>query len=140
MDYKKKLSTEELMLLNCGVGEDFKSPLDYKEIKPVNSKGSSPVCFLERLMLKLNFHYFGHLMRRSDSLEKVPCAGKDWRQEEKGMTEYKIVGWHHQFNGHEFEQALGVGDGQGSLMCCSPWSHKSRTWLSDLTDLNWGWS
>ena len=50
--------------------------------------------------------------------------GKTGRQEEKGMTEDEMVGWHHQVDGHEFEQALGVGDGQGSLACCSPWSCK----------------
>ena len=57
-------------------------------------------------------------------------AGKDWRQEKKGMTEDEIVGWHHQLNGHEFEQALEVGDGQGSLACCSSWGHKE----SDTTE------
>ena len=50
--------------------------------------------------------------------------GKIERQEEKGATEVKMVGWHHQLNGHEFEQAPGVGEGQGSLACCTPWSHK----------------
>ena len=61
-------------------------------------------------------------------------AGKDWRQEEKGTTEDEMVGWHHRLNGHEFEQALGVGDGQGSLTCCSPWGCKE----SDTTErLNW---
>ena len=55
---------------------------------------------------------------------KDPDAGKDWRQEEKGMTEDEIIGWHHWFKGHEFEQALRDGDGQGSLACCSPWNHK----------------
>ena len=61
-------------------------------------------------------------------------AGKDWRQEEKGTTEDEMVGWHHRLNGHEFEQALGVGDGQGSLACCSPWGCKE----SDMTErLNW---
>ena len=57
-------------------------------------------------------------------------AGVDWRQEEKGTTEDEMVGWHHQLDGHEFEQALGVGDGQGSLECCSPWGHKE----SDTTE------
>ena len=52
---------------------------------------------------------------------KDPDAGKDWRQEEKGMTEDEMVGWHHQLNGHEFEQTPGVGDGQGRLTCCNPW-------------------
>ena len=63
-------------------------------------------------------------------LGKDPDAGKDWRQEEKGMTEDEMVGWHHQLNQHEFEQALGVGDGQGSLVCCSPWGCKE----SDTTE------
>ena len=75
-------------------------------------------------MLKLKLQYFGHLMRRTDSLEKDPDAAKDLRQEEKGTTEDEIVGWHHQLDGHESEQAPGVGDGQGSLGCCSPWGRK----------------
>ena len=69
---------------------------------------------------------------------KDPCAGKDCRQEEKGTTEDEMVGWHHRLNGHEFEQAPGVGDGQGSLMCCSPWGHKvsDMTERLNLTELN----
>ena len=69
-------------------------------------------------------------------IRKVPDAGKDWRQEEKGTTKDKMAGWHQQFNGHEFEQALGDGEGQGSLACCSPWVAKSRTWLSNWTTTN----
>ena len=92
----------------------------------------SPEYALEGLMLKLQ--YFGHLMQRADSLEKDPDAGKDWRQEEKGMIRDEIVGWHHQLNGHEFEQAPSVGERQGSLACCSLWGHKE----SDMTEwLNW---
>ena len=65
---------------------------------------------------------------------KDPDAGKDWRCEEKGMTEDEMVGWHHQLDGHEFEQAPGVGDGQGCLVCYSPWGHKEL----DTTEwLNW---
>ena len=79
-------------------------------------------------MLKLKLQYFGHLMQRTDSLggkkKKNPDAGKGRRQEEKGMTEDEMVGWHHRLNGHEFEQAPGVGDRQGSLSCCSPWGSK----------------
>ena len=81
-------------------------------------------------MLKLKLQYFGHLMRRTDLLEKDPDAGRDWGQEEKGTTEDEMVGWHHQLDGHEFKQAPGVGDGQGNLVCCSPWGH-SQTRLSD---------
>ena len=67
---------------------------------------------------------------------KDPDAGKDWRQEEKGITEDEMVGWHHQLDGHEFEQAPGVGDGQGSLACCSPWDHKESD-TTEGTELNW---
>ena len=63
-----------------------------------------------------------------------PDTGKDWRQEQKGTTEDTMVGWHHWLDGHEFEQTPGIGDGQGSLVCCSPWGHKE----SDMTEqLNW---
>ena len=72
----------------------LKSPLDCKEIQPVHSKGVSPGCSLEGLMLKLKLQYFGHLMQRVDSFEKTD-AGRDWGQEEKGKTEDKMAGWHH---------------------------------------------
>ena len=81
-------------------------------------------------MLKLKLQYFGYLVGRVDSLKKYPDAGKDQRQEEKGTTEDEMVGWHHRLNGHDFEQGLGVGDGVGSLVCYSPWSHKE----SDRTE------
>ena len=84
-------------------------------------KEISPEYSLEGLMLKLQ--YFGHLLQRADSLGNTLMLGKieGWR---RGMTEDEMVGWHHQLNGHEFEQALGVGDGQGGLACYSPWGHK----------------
>ena len=97
-------------------------------------KETNPKYSLEGLMLKLKLQYFGHLMRRTDWSEKTLMLRKDWRQEEKGMTEDEMVGWHHQLNGHEFEQVSGAGYGQGSLACCSPWGHKE----SDTTEwLNW---
>ena len=77
----------------------------------------SPEYLLEGLMLKLKLQYFGHLMQRTDSLiGKDPDVGKDWRQEERGMTEDEMGGWHHWLDGHDFEQAPGVGDGQGILV------------------------
>ena len=85
-----------------------------------------PEYSLEGLMLKLQ--YFGCLMWRPDSLEKT-LMGKDWRQE-KRMTEDEMVGWYHQLNGHEFEQTLRDGEGQGSLVCCSSWGCKE----SDTTE------
>ena len=75
-------------------------------------------------MLKLKLQYFGHLMRRVYSLEKTLMLGGIGGQEEKGMTEDEMVEWHHRLDGHGFEQAQGVGDGQGSLGCCSPWGRK----------------
>ena len=80
----------------------------------------SPGCSLEGLMLKLKLQYFGHLMQRTDSFEKTLMLGKI----EGGMRRGQQVGWHHQLEGHEFEQAPGVCDGQGSLVCCSPWGRK----------------
>ena len=68
-------------------------------------------------MLRLKLQYFGHLMRKDSD------ARRDWGQEEKGTTEDETVGWNHQLNGHEFEQALGDGEGQGNQACCSPWGH-----------------
>ena len=92
-------------------------------------KEINPEYTLERLTLKLKLQYFGYLMQRADSFTKDPDAGKDWRQE-KVMTEDKMVGWYHWLNGHEFEQAPGDGEGQGSLACCSPWGRK----VSDMTE------
>ena len=97
-------------------------------------KEVSPEYSLEGLILKLQ--YFGYLMQKKWLIGKDPDAGKDWRQEEKGMTEDEMVRWHHRLDRHEFEQALGVGDGQGSLSMayCSPWDHKESTKLSNWTE------
>ena len=86
-------------------------------------KEISPGLSLEGMMLKPKLQYFGHLMRRADSLEKID-AGRDWGQEEKGTTEDEMAGWHHGLDGHESECTLGVGDGQGGLACCSSWGRK----------------
>ena len=85
-------------------------------------------------MLKLKLQFFGHLMQRVDSLEKTLILGKieGRRRKMDGETEDEMAGWHHQFYGLEFEQAAGVGDGQGSLVCCSPWSHKELDMIERL--------
>ena len=82
-------------------------------------KEISPGCSLEGMMLKLKLQYFGHLMRRVDS-----DAGRDWGQEDKGMTEDEMAGWYHQLDGPEFESTPGDGDGQGGLACCDSWGPK----------------
>ena len=80
----------------------LESPLDYKEIQPVHSKGDQSWCSLEGMMLKLKLQYLGHLMQRVDSLEKTD-AGRDWGLKEKGTTEDEMAGWHHRLDGREFE-------------------------------------
>ena len=87
-------------------------------------KEISPEYSLEELMLKLMLQYFGHLMWRTDLLEKILIPGKIEGGRRTPTTEDKMVGWHHRPSGHKFEQALGDGEGQGSLACCSPWSRK----------------
>ena len=99
-------------------------------------KEISPGCSLEGLMLKLKLQYFGHLMRRVDSLEKTD-DGRDWGQEEKGTTEDEMAGWRHRLDGYEFEWTPGAGDGQGGLACWDSWVAKSRIQLSNWTELNW---
>ena len=81
-------------------------------------------------MLKLKLQYFGHLMERTGSLEKSLMLEKIERRRRRGQTEDEMVGWHHRLKGHEFEQALGVDDEQGNLVCCSPWGRKE----SDMTE------
>ena len=101
-------------------------------------KEISPGISLEGMMLKLKLQFFGHLMWRVDSLEKTD-AGRDWGQEEKGMTEDEMAGWHHWLNGCEFEWTPGVGDGQGGPACCDSWGRKESDMTEQLnwTELNW---
>ena len=99
----------------------LESPLDCKEIKPVNPKGNQSEYSLEGLMLKLQ--YFVHLMQRTVSLEKTLMLGKTEGRREKGSAD-EMVGWQHQLNEHEFEQTPGDNIGWRSLACCHPWGCK----------------
>ena len=94
-------------------------PLDCKEVHPVIPKEINSEYSLEGLMLTLNLQYFGHLMCRANSLEKTLMVGRLRAGREAGVTEDEMIGWHHQLDGHWFEQTLGDGEGQGSLTCCS---------------------
>ena len=97
-------------------------------------KEISPGTSLEGMMLKLKLQYFGHLMRRVDTLEKTLILGGIGGKRRRGMTEDEMAGWHHWLDGHESEWTLGVGDGQGGLACCDSWGRKE----SDTTErLNW---
>ena len=114
--------------------KSLESPLDCKEIKPVNPKGNQSWIFIGGTDAEAETPILWPPDAKNWFTRKDPDAVKDWRREEKGTTEDEMVGWHNQRDGHEFDQALGVGDGQGSLACYSPWGHKE----SDTTEqLNW---
>ena len=105
----------------------LESPLDCKEIQPVYPKGNQSWIFIGRTDAEAETPVPD---AKNWLTGKDPDTGKDWKQEEKGTTEDKMVRWHHWLDGHEFEQAPGVGDGQGSVVCCSPWGGKE----SDMTE------
>ena len=137
LDCKESWALKNWCFWTVVLEKTLESPLDYKEIQPVHLKGNQSWIFTGRTDADLKLQYFGHLMRRADSLEKI-LTEKDWGQEEKGMAEDEMVGWHHRLNAqHEFEQAPGDSEGQGGLVCCSPWVAKSWTRLSDWTTTNW---
>ena len=107
----------------------LENPLDCKEIQPVHPKGDQSWVFIGETDVEAGTLILWPPDAKSWLIGKDPAAGKDWRQEEKGTTEDETVGWHHWLDGYEFEQALGDGEGQGSLVCCSPWGNKD----SDMT-------
>ena len=117
----KKAERQRIDSLDCGVGDDF---LDCKEIKPVNPKGNQSWVFTGRTDAEAETPIVWPPDAKSWLAGKDPDAGKDWGQQEKGMTEDEMVGWDHRVYGHEFEQALGDGEGWWSLVCCSPWGCK----------------
>ena len=102
----------------------LESPLDCKKIKRVNPKGNQPWIFIGRTNADAEAPIFRPPDVKCRLIRKDPDAEKDWRQEEKGTAEDEMVGYHLRLYGHEFEQALGDGEGQESLVCCSPWGHK----------------
>ena len=135
---KKRLSAEEPMLSNCDAGEDSWESHG-QQGDQTSPKGNQPLVFTGRTDAKAEAPILGPSDVKNWLIGKDCDAGKCWREEEKGMTEDEMVGWHHQLNGHQFEQALGVGDGQGNLACCSPWDCKesdTTEWLNWLSDTN----
>ena len=122
------------MLLNCVVGEDSWETLGLQGDPTINPKGNQSWKFIWRTDVEAETPILWPPDAQSCLIWKDPGAGKDWRREEKGTTENEMAGWHHRLNGHEFEWTPGVGDGQGGLVCCSPWGRKE----SDMTEwLNW---
>ena len=112
----------------------LESPLDFKEIQSVHSKGNQSWIFIGRTGAEAEAPILWPPEPKNWLIWKDPDAGKDWRQEENRMTEDEMVRWHYRLDGHEFGWTPGVGDGQGGLACCSSWGHKE----SDTTELlNW---
>ena len=133
LDYKENWALKNWCFLTVVLEKTLQSPLDCKEIKPVNPKGNQSWIFIGRTDAEAETPILWSPDAKNWLTGKFPDAGKVWRQEKK-RTENKMVGWHHWLSGHEFEQASGIGDGQGSLACFSPWSCKE----SDTTEwLNW---
>ena len=130
---RRKLSAKNWCFWTVVLEKTLESPLDCKEIQLVHSKDQSWV-FIGRTDVEAETPILWPPHAKSWLIGKDPDAGRDWRQEEKGTTEDEMAGWHHQLDGHEFEQDPGVGDGQGGLAYCSPWGRKE----SDTTDrLSW---
>ena len=142
----KVLSTNNVFLINphhftfvqcfwtVVLEKTLESPLDCKEIKPVNPKGNQSWIFIGRTDAEAPILWPPDV--KSQLIGKGPDARKDWRQEEKGMTEDEMVGWNHWLNGHEFKQTPGDSAGQGSLECCSPWGCKESDTTEQLNNNN----
>ena len=128
LDYKASWALKNLMLLNCGAVEDSWESLNCKAIKPVNLKGRQSLTFTGRTDAEDEALIVATWCDEPSHWKRPRC----WERlrAEEMVTEDEMVGWHHQLNGHEFEQTVGDTEGQGSLVCCSPWSHKEldRTW------------
>ena len=130
LDYKESWALKNWCFSTVVVEKTLESLLGHKEIKPVDFKGNQSWIFIGRTDAEAETPVLWLHDMKNWLLGKDPDAGKDRRQEEKGTTEDEMVGWHHRLDGHEFEQAPGVGDGQGSLICCSLSGRKD----SDMTE------
>ena len=135
LDCKESWAPKNWCFWTVVLEKTLESSLDSKEIQPVNPKGNQSWILIGRTDAEAATSILWPPHVKNWLIGKDPDGDeKDWRWEEKGITEDEMVGWYHQLDGHEFEQATGAGDGQGSLACCSPWGCKE----SDTTEqLNW---
>ena len=129
LDHKEGWVLKNWSFWTVVLEKTLESPLDCKEMEPVNPKGNQLWIFIGRTNAEVEAPKLWPPDAKSWLIRKDPDAGKDWRQE-KGTRENEMAGWHHQLIGHEFEQALGDGEGRGSLTCYSPWGRKE----SDMTE------
>ena len=139
LDYKESWVLKNSYLWDVVLEKTLESPLDCSEIKLVNPKGNQSWIFTGRTDAEAAALILWPPDVKNWLTGKDPDAGEDWRQEGNGMTEDEMVGWYHWHDEYEFEQAPRVGDGQGSLECCSPWSCKEldMTEWWNWTELNW---
>ena len=134
LDYKESWVPQNWCFWTVVLEKTLESPLDYKEIQPVHPKGDQSWLFIGKTDVEAETPRLWPPDVKSLLIWKDPEAGKDWGQEEKGMTEGEMAGWHHHLDGCEFEWTPGDCDRQGGLACCSSWDHKEL----DLTErLNW---
>ena len=134
LDHKESWVLKNWCFWTVVLEKTLENPLDCKEIKLVNPKGNQPWKFTGRTDAKAVAPILWPPDVKNWLIERDPDAGKDWRQEEKGVTEDEMVGWHHWLNGREFDQAPGAGEGQGSLECCHPWGRKKSNITKQLNN------
>ena len=142
LDYEESWVPKNCCFWTGVLEKTLESPLDCKEIQPVNPKGDQSWVFIGRMDIEAETPIFWPPDVKSWLIGKDRDAGRDWGQEETGTTEDEMVGWHHWLNGHGFGWTPGVGDRQGGLACCSSWGHKEldmTEWLNwtGLTELSW---
>ena len=134
LDYKGSWAQKNWCFWTVVLEKSLESPLDCKEIQPVHSKGDKSWVFIGKTDVEAETPVLWPPDEKRWLIWKDPDAGKDWEQEEKGMTEYEMIGWYHWHNGHGFGWTLGVGDGQGGLASCDSWGCKE---LDTTERLNW---
>ena len=127
LDYKKSWAPKNWCFWTVVLEKTIESPLDCKKIQPVHPKGDQSWVFIGRTDVEAETAVLWPPDAKSWLIWKDPDSGKDWGQEEKGRTEDEMIAWHHWFSGYNFGWALGFGDGQGSLACCSSWGRKVST-------------
>ena len=136
LDYKESWVVKNWCFWTVVLEKTLESPLDCKETQPVHPKGDQAWVFIGRTDFEAGTPILGPPDAKNWLIWKDPDTGKDWRPEEKGMTENEMVGWHHWLNGLGFGWTPGVGDGQGGLACCGSLVANNRTQLSKWTELN----
>ena len=139
LDFKESWVLKNWCFWTVVLVKTLESPLDCKETQPVHPKGGHSWVFIGMTDAEAEAPILWPPDAKSWLIGKDLDAGKDWRQEKKGMTEDKMVEWHHQLNGHQFEETPRVGDGHGGLVCCGPWGCKESDMADrlDWTELNW---